>query len=84
MQNKNQVSYEESFLAGETERGLCAKCSRISVVHKSLVFSSIVKVMKETTTIEKPHLVENFVQTLMNDCVENDDTLTFPKVDAFF
>ncbi|XP_028417505.1 uncharacterized protein LOC114541907 [Dendronephthya gigantea] len=36
-------------------------------------------VMKETTTIEKPHLVENFVQTLMNDHVENEDTLTFSK-----
>ncbi|CAB4034072.1 Hypothetical predicted protein, partial [Paramuricea clavata] len=36
-------------------------------------------VMKETTTIEKPHLVENYVQSLMADHVENDDTITFPK-----
>ncbi|CAB4039388.1 Hypothetical predicted protein, partial [Paramuricea clavata] len=35
--------------------------------------------MKETTTIEKPHLVENYVQSLMADHVENDDTITFPK-----
>ena len=39
------------------------------------------KVMKETTTIEKPHLVENYVQSLMADHAESDDTITFPKVD---
>ena len=36
--------------------------------------------MKETTTIEKPHLVENYVQSLMADHVENNGSITFPKV----
>ena len=36
--------------------------------------------MKETTTIEKPRIVENYVQSLMADHIGNDDTITFPKV----
>lgn len=36
--------------------------------------------MKETTTIEKPHHVENYIQRLMADHVEREDTITFPKV----
>lgn len=39
--------------------------------------------MKESTTIEKPQLVENFVQNLMFDGFENNDTICFDKVSDF-
>jgi len=36
--------------------------------------------MKENCTIAKPHLVENFVQDLMAEHTEKDDSVTFTKV----
>lgn len=36
--------------------------------------------MKESITIEKPHLVENYVQRLMSHHIDQEDTITFPKV----
>ena len=38
------------------------------------------QVMKESTAIEKPHVAENVVQSLMADHIDQEDTITFPKV----
>ena len=36
--------------------------------------------MKENCTIAKPHLVENFIQDLMSEHTEKEDTVIFTRV----
>ena len=66
------------------ENGNAVETVKLKWLIAKFICYFMLQVMKENCTIAKPHLVENFIQDLMSEHTEKDESVSFTRVWGFF